>query len=153
LASRRIQAAHVHGEESAELLAHHTDEPPAVAGPATVVEAKNLTKVFQIRGSRPGSSTDFTAVDDVSFTLGRGRTLAIVGESGSGKSTAANMVLGLLEPTSGAVEFDGVDVASLGTKEAFAFRRRVQPVFQNPYGSLDPMFSIFRSIEEPLKLH
>ncbi|GAA1972736.1 ABC transporter ATP-binding protein [Isoptericola halotolerans] len=152
LASRRIQTAHVHGEESPELLAHHADEPPA-AGPATVVETKNLSKVFQIRGPRPGSSTDFTAVDDVSFTLGRGRTLAIVGESGSGKSTVANMVLGLLEPTSGSVEFDGVDLASLNAKEAFAFRRRVQPVFQNPYGSLDPMFSIFRSIEEPLRLH
>ncbi|PRZ07761.1 peptide/nickel transport system ATP-binding protein [Isoptericola halotolerans] len=153
LASRRIQTAHVHGEASAELHAHHVGEAPVAAGPATVVEAKNLTKVFQIRGPRPGSSADFTAVDDVSFTLGRGRTLAIVGESGSGKSTAANMVLGLLDPTSGSVEFDGVDVAALNPKEAFAFRRRVQPVFQNPYGSLDPMFSIFRSIEEPLKLH
>jgi peptide/nickel transport system ATP-binding protein len=63
------------------------------------------------------------------------------------------MVLGLLEPTSGTVEFDGVDVASLGTKELFRFRRRIQPVFQNPYGSLDPMFSVYRSIEEPLRLH
>jgi ABC-type glutathione transport system ATPase component len=153
LASRRIQVAHEHGEESEELKAHHGDVEQAPAGPKDVVVAKNLTKVFQIRGSRPGSTTDFKAVDDVSFTLGRGRTLALVGESGSGKSTAANMVLGLLEPTSGTVEFDGVDVASLNTKEAFAFRRRIQPVFQNPYGSLDPMFSIYRSIEEPLKLH
>jgi peptide/nickel transport system ATP-binding protein len=63
------------------------------------------------------------------------------------------MVLGLLEPTSGVVEFDGVDIAGLSPKEQFRFRRRIQPVFQNPYGSLDPMFSIFRTIEEPLRLH
>ncbi|GAA4731807.1 ABC transporter ATP-binding protein [Isoptericola chiayiensis] len=151
LASRRIQTAHVSGQESAELHAHHAGEQPPASNEAVAV--RNLTKVFQIRGARPGSSTDFKAVDDVSFTLGRGRTLALVGESGSGKSTAANMVLGLLEPTSGTVEFDGTDVATLNAKQAFAFRRRIQPVFQNPYGSLDPMFSIYRSIEEPLKLH
>jgi peptide/nickel transport system ATP-binding protein len=151
LASRRIQVAHEQGEASDELLAHHADAEPVRAPDAVV--ARNLTKVFQIRGARPGASTDFTAVDDVSFTLKRGSTLALVGESGSGKSTAANMVLGLLEPTSGTVEFDGVDVASLGTKELFRFRRRIQPVFQNPYGSLDPMFSVYRSIEEPLRLH
>ncbi|WP_278236780.1 ABC transporter ATP-binding protein [Isoptericola sp. AK164] len=151
LASRRIQTAHVSGQESAELHAHHLGEKPPASNEAVKVE--HLTKVFQIRGARPGSSTDFTAVDDVSFTLGRGRTLALVGESGSGKSTAANMVLGLLEPTSGTVEFDGTDVSTLNPKQAFAFRRRIQPVFQNPYGSLDPMFSIYRSIEEPLKLH
>jgi peptide/nickel transport system ATP-binding protein len=151
LASRRIQVAHEQGEASDELLAHHADAEPVRAPDAVV--ARNLTKVFQIRGARPGASTDFTAVDDVSFTLKRGSTLALVGESGSGKSTAANMVLGLLEPTSGTVEFDGVDVASLGTKQLFRFRRRIQPVFQNPYGSLDPMFSVYRSIEEPLRLH
>ncbi|AEG43714.1 ABC transporter ATP-binding protein [Isoptericola variabilis] len=151
LASRRIQAAHEQGEESEELLAHHADAEPVRAD--DIVVARNLTKVFQIRGVRPGASSDFTAVDDVSFTLKRGSTLALVGESGSGKSTAANMVLGLLEPTSGTVEFDGVDVSTLNAKEMFAFRRRIQPVFQNPYGSLDPMFSIYRSIEEPLRLH
>jgi ABC-type glutathione transport system ATPase component len=153
LASRRIQVALEHGDEAGELLAHHGDVAVDAKAPQDVVVAKNLTKVFQIRGARPGSHTDFTAVDDVSFTLGRGKTLALVGESGSGKSTAANMVLGLLDPTSGSVEFDGVDVAGLNPKAAFAFRRRVQPVFQNPYGSLDPMYSIFSSIEEPLRLH
>jgi peptide/nickel transport system ATP-binding protein len=151
LSARRIEEAREAGVESVELLAQHADT--GVAGEDAIVVAKNLTKVFKIRGAHPGASTDFKAVDDVSFTLGRGRTLALVGESGSGKSTAANMVLGLLEPTSGSVQFDGVDVAGLSPKEQFAFRRRVQPVFQNPYGSLDPMMSIFRSIEEPLRLH
>ncbi|MGF0116092.1 dipeptide ABC transporter ATP-binding protein [Promicromonospora sp. Marseille-Q5078] len=158
LASRRIQVAHEHGAESDELLAPDLDATRPRAGaadkaPGDIVVARNLTKVFSIRGGRPGASTEFKAVDDVSFALKRGHTLAIVGESGSGKSTAANMVLGLLDATSGVVEFDGTDIAKLSTKEAFAFRRRIQPVFQNPYGSLDPTYSIYRSIEEPLALH
>ncbi|WP_194825540.1 ABC transporter ATP-binding protein [Nocardia sp. XZ_19_231] len=119
----------------------------------SVLEVRNLSKAFKIRGKRPWQSADFVAVDDVSFTVDRGTTTAIVGESGSGKSTIAQMVLGLLEPTSGTVAFDGKDVAKLDSKGAFAFRRRVQPIFQNPYGSLDPMYSIFRTIEEPLRVH
>ena len=118
-----------------------------------VVVAQSLTKKFKIRGGAPWRSTDFAAVDDVSFAIKRGTTLALVGESGSGKSTVAQMVLGLLEPTSGTVTFEGADVAKLDTKAAFAFRRKVQPVFQNPYGSLDPMYSIYRTIEEPLRTH
>ncbi|MFI8526785.1 dipeptide ABC transporter ATP-binding protein [Promicromonospora sukumoe] len=151
LASRRIQSAHERGQEADDLLAEHADEAEATA--PDVVVAKDLTKVFHIRGSRPGSHTDFTAVDSIDFSLPKGHTLALVGESGSGKSTAANMVLGLLEPTSGTVMFDGKDVGKMTGKEQFALRRRVQPVFQNPYGSLDPTYSIYRSIEEPLVLH
>ncbi len=123
-------------------------------GRSTIIEAKDLTKVFKIRGGRPGQSTDFTAVDQVSFRLDRGTTTAIVGESGSGKSTVARMVLGLLDATSGSVEFDGVDITTLTSKkQQLALRRQMQPVFQNPYASLDPMYSIYRSIEEPLRLH
>ncbi|GAB2494707.1 ABC transporter ATP-binding protein [Promicromonospora xylanilytica] len=151
LASRRIQSAHERGTTAEEQLAAHADET-ATAAPDVVV-AKDLTKVFRLRGARPGTHTDFTAVDNISFTLPKGRTIALVGESGSGKSTAANMVLGLLEPTSGAVTINGQDMATMSGKESFAMRRRVQPVFQNPYGSLDPMFSVFSSIEEPLRLH
>ncbi|BDZ40950.1 ABC transporter ATP-binding protein [Paraoerskovia sediminicola] len=149
LASRRIQSARAAGVDTEETRAlHHGNERAD-----DVIVAENLTKVFRLRGSRPGSHTDFTAVDDVSFRLPRGTTLALVGESGSGKSTAANMVLNLLEPTKGKIIFDGVDLTALNKKELFKFRRRVQPIFQNPYGSLDPMFSIFRSIEEPLRVH
>ncbi|GAA4723711.1 peptide/nickel transport system ATP-binding protein [Promicromonospora umidemergens] len=151
LASRRIQSAHERGKQTDEQLAAHADET-AKAAPDVVV-AKDLTKVFRLRGARPGTHTDFTAVDNISFTLPKGRTIALVGESGSGKSTAANMVLGLLEPTSGVVTINDQDMATMSGKQSFAMRRRVQPVFQNPYGSLDPMFSVFSSIEEPLRLH
>ena len=89
----------------------------------------------------------------MSFSIKKGTTLAIVGESGSGKSTVANMVLKLLEPTAGTVTYDGKDVSGFKGKELLDFRRHVQPVFQNPYGSLDPMYSIYRSIEEPLRIH
>ncbi|EOM74806.1 ABC transporter ATP-binding protein [Rhodococcus rhodnii] len=113
---------------------------------------RDLTKVFPLRtGFR--KREDFTAVDTVSFAVRRGTSTAIVGESGSGKSTIAQMVLGLLEPTSGTVEVDGQNVATLDRAGTMAFRRRVQPIFQNPYGTLDPMYSIYRTIEEPLRTH
>jgi peptide/nickel transport system ATP-binding protein len=118
-----------------------------------VVVASELTKTYRDSRGAPWQRTEFRAVDGVSFRLRRGSTLAIVGESGSGKSTLARMVLGLLQPTSGAVLFDGTDLSTLNRRQAFAFRRRVQPVFQNPYSSLDPMYSVFRAIEEPLRVH
>jgi peptide/nickel transport system ATP-binding protein len=118
-----------------------------------VVVASGLTKVYrESRGAR-WRHTGFRAVDDVSFRLRRATTLAIAGESGSGKSTLARMVLGLLKPTAGTIVFDGEDISALDRRRAFGFRRRVQPVFQNPYGSLDPMYSVFRAIEEPLRIH
>lgn len=149
LASRRIQVAREQGIETQELLAP-VDGAAAVAD--EVLKIEDLTKVFKLR-SGFGRSTDFTAVDNVSFGVRRGTTTAIVGESGSGKSTVAQMVLNLLKPTSGRIVFDGVDTSTLGKKELFAFRRRVQPIFQDPYGSLDPMYNIFRTIEEPLRTH
>ncbi|MBF6076328.1 dipeptide ABC transporter ATP-binding protein [Nocardia beijingensis] len=118
-----------------------------------VLVAEHLRKTFRIRDRAPWNSTEFVAVDDVSFRLRRGSTTAIVGESGSGKTTVAQMVLGLLAPTSGTVTFDGADVTAMDRKAAFAFRRRVQPIFQDPYGSLDPMYTIYRTIEEPLRTH
>ena len=93
------------------------------------------------------------AVDRVSMTLTEGEIRGLVGESGSGKSTVANMVLHLLKPTSGKVFYEGRDTSTFKAKDLLGFRRHVQPVFQNPYGSLDPMYSIFRSIEEPLRIH
>ena len=159
LASRRLtsqraevreQAIQTAAEIAAELKA---EEDHVGEVPDDVIVAENLTKVFTLRGGRPGSSIDFPAVDDVSLRLRRGTTTAVVGESGSGKSTLARMILDLLEPTSGRVLFDGVDIRTLKGKEQLRLRRQMQPVFQNPYASLDPLYSIYQSIEEPLHTH
>jgi peptide/nickel transport system ATP-binding protein len=119
-----------------------------------ILIASGLTKVYRESRGAPWRRAKFSAVDDVSFRLRRASTLAIAGESGSGKSTLARMVLGLLEPTSGTMIFDGTRIdQTLRRRQALAFRRRMQPVFQNPYSSLDPMYSVFRAIEEPLRIH
>lgn len=150
LASQRIQSAHAQGIEIAEdeLLGAHMGD----GSHEDIVQIKHLTKIFDIRGAK-GKNKHLKAVDDVSFNLRRGTTLAVVGESGSGKSTVANMVLGLLKPTSGNIFFNGQEISGMGNRELFAMRRQMQVVFQNPYGSLDPMYSIFKCIEEPLRVH
>lgn len=147
LASARIRAAKEQGIESEELLV----KEHATTG-EDVIRVENLTKVFDVRGQR-GDKAKLKAVDDVSFGLKKGTTLALVGESGSGKSTVANMVLNLLEPTSGKVFYKGTDLSTLNSKQLFEMRRKLQVVFQNPYGSLDPQYSIYRCIEEPLLIH
>ena len=152
LASRRIQSAKASGVKATELLAPTGGDGVSATRPDIVV-VENLTKVFRLRGGRPGAAKDFKAVDDVSFTIKRGTTMALVGESGSGKSTVANIMLNLIDPTAGKIHFEGTDLSTLNKKQLFAFRRRVQPIFQDPYGSLDPMYSIYRTIEEPLRTH
>ncbi|WP_414048452.1 dipeptide ABC transporter ATP-binding protein [Actinomyces oris] len=150
LASRRIESAHARGIQvtddellGASLGSSATEE---------ILRVEHLTKVFEVRGAK-GKDKTLTAVDDVSFGIRKGTTTALVGESGSGKSTVANIILNLIDPTSGKVFHDGADLSTLGPKELFALRRIMQPVFQNPYGSLDPMYSIFRVVEEPLRVH
>ena len=150
LASRRIESAHARGIQvtddellGASLGSSATEE---------ILRVEHLTKIFEVRGAK-GKDKTLTAVDDVSFGIRKGTTTALVGESGSGKSMVANIILNLIDPTSGKVFHDGVDLSTLGPKELFALRRIMQPVFQNPYGSLDPMYSIFRVVEEPLRVH
>ena len=149
LASQRIISAKEHGENADALLEHHVVGEQKLETSETIITVDHLTKEFKL----PRKKEMFKAVDEVSFSVKRGSTLAIVGESGSGKSTVANMVLKLLEPTSGTVTYEGKDISGFKGKELLDFRRHVQPVFQNPYGSLDPMYSIYRSIEEPLRIH
>ena len=143
IASQRIQAV-------VEDRGVQTIEDVTVAAPT--LRVRDLTKDYKIRQGA-FRSEPFRAVDAVSFEIPRGKTLALVGESGSGKSTVAKMVLKLEDPTSGAIEVDGVDVASLSRKQTFDLRRRMQPVFQDPYGSLDPMRNIGNTIAEPLDIH
>ncbi|MGC5172871.1 dipeptide ABC transporter ATP-binding protein [Microbacterium sp. DT81.1] len=126
--------------------------PAATAEPASVdyvVEYEDVTKVFPVRGQKE----DFVAVDSVSLAVPRGETVAIVGESGSGKTTTARMLLKVVEPTSGRILFEGQDIQTLDRREQREFRQKVQPIFQDPYSSLNPMFTIERLIEEPLAFY
>ncbi|SDI19149.1 peptide/nickel transport system ATP-binding protein [Arthrobacter subterraneus] len=117
--------------------------------PGPILEVSHLVKEFKIRGQR---GSILKAVDDVSFSVERGTTTAIVGESGSGKTTVARIILGLESATSGTALVDGEGITSSRGRQRRALRRRVQPVFQDPYGSLDPTYSIEKLIDEPLRI-
>ena len=149
LASQRLISAHERGENADALLEHKVVGEEDLNKSEHIITVDHLVREFKL----PRKKELLKAVDDVSFSVKRGTTLAIVGESGSGKSTVANMVLHLLKPTSGKVFYEGRDTSTFNAKDLLDFRRHVQPVFQNPYGSLDPMYSIYRSIEEPLRIH
>lgn len=134
--------------------------PPVPAEPRVsnqprkpLVELVRVEKVYPGREGMFSKAPDFTAVKDSTFSIERGQTVAVVGESGSGKSTTAKMLLKIEEPTSGDIVFDGGAITHLRGKDLFGFRRRVQPVFQNPFGSLDGRYTVRQSIEEPMLLH
>ena len=93
------------------------------------------------------------AVDNVSFTIDKGRTLGMVGDSGCGKSTSGRAILRLIEPTAGNVLFDNIDVRSLDAAKLRRMRTRMQIVFQDPFSSLNPRMTVSQAIEEPIKLH
>jgi peptide/nickel transport system ATP-binding protein/oligopeptide transport system ATP-binding protein len=120
----------------------------------TLLAVEGLTKRFSAKRNFLGRTTEwFTAVDDVSFVLERGQTLALVGESGAGKSTTGRLALRLMEPDAGSVRFDDVEVRTLGGRELRDMRRRMQMVFQDPYSSLDPHVPVGESVAEPLLVH
>jgi peptide/nickel transport system ATP-binding protein len=150
VAAARLRPEAFQVEERADAGADASVDPADSApGADTIVEIEGLTKVYPVRGR----GEDFVAVNDVSLAIPRGETVAIVGESGSGKTTTARMLLKLIEPTSGLIRFEGKDVASLTRAETRDFRQRVQPIFQDPYSSLNPMFTIERLIAEPLDFY
>ena len=120
-----------------------------------LLEAEGLAKHYPvteglIRARRIGT---VRAVDGVSFAVRRGETLALVGESGCGKSTTARLALRLIEPSAGRVRFDGVDITTLDRAALKAFRRRAQIVFQDPYASLNPRYTVAQTLSEPLEVH
>src|ERR1700748_3772541 len=112
-----------------------------------------LLQVQAISKSYPSSSGAALVVDDVSFTIARGETLGVVGESGAGKSTVARMVLGRIEPTAGEVRFDGEVVAKARGARMRWMRRRMQPVFQDPYAALNPRMRVEQVVSDPFRIH
>jgi peptide/nickel transport system ATP-binding protein len=121
----------------------------AGAAPEMLLEVTGAVKKYRIRGR----SEPLMAVDGVDLAIARGQTVAIVGESGSGKSTTARLALRLEAADGGTIRYRGADVSRLRGKDLLAFRRSVQPVFQNPYASLDPRYTIGQVIAEPLRVH
>ena len=124
-----------------------TDEP--------VLKVDRLVKHFPIRRGFITSKTvgHVRAVDDVSFEVARGETLALVGESGCGKSTTGRLILRLIDPTSGSVTFQGSDIAKLPKRDMRRMRRHIQLIFQDPYASLNPRMTVGDILSEPLQLH
>jgi oligopeptide/dipeptide ABC transporter ATP-binding protein len=121
---------------------------------APLLEVESLSRDFVARRSLTGRPiATVQAVDDVSFTVEAGKTLALVGESGSGKSTLGRLVLRLIEPTAGTIRFEGRDIAAFDDRKLRAFRRKAQLIFQDPYASLNPRMSIGQMLAEPLVLH
>jgi ABC-type oligopeptide transport system ATPase subunit len=128
-----------------------TNEP--IAGKDLVV-VRDLVKYFPVRsGLLQRVVAHVQAVDGVSFTIREGETLGLVGESGCGKTTVGRAMLRLIEPTSGSVYFDGIDVLSLKGNALKSMRRNMQIIFQDPYASLDPRMPIGESVMEGLNVH
>ena len=119
-----------------------------------LVSVSHLTHEYPARhGLFAAPAPPHRAVDDVSFDIARGETLALVGESGSGKTTTGRAVLRLIEPTAGRVTFDGTDVLALAREPLRRLRRRMQVVFQDPHTSLDPRMRVGRTVREGIEAH
>ncbi|GIP48176.1 Oligopeptide transport ATP-binding protein OppF [compost metagenome] len=114
----------------------------------TLIEVEGLKKYFNV-----GGGNVLKAVNDISFSIAEGETLGLVGESGCGKSTAGRTILRLYEPTAGSVRFNGVDINQLSPKKMKAMRRDMQMIFQDPYASLNPRFTVTDIIGEALDIH
>jgi len=120
----------------------------------TLVEIRDLVKEFPVRGGiLQRQVATVTAVAGVDLDIVKAETLGLVGESGCGKTTLGRLLTRLMEPTSGTIRFDGVDITHLSGKDLKPFRRRVQIIFQDPYGSLDPRSQVGPAIAEGLRLH
>ncbi len=128
-----------------------TDTPAAEIAP--LIEARGLGRNFPFRQGLLGQWRDIWAVRDVDLSVARGETVGVVGESGCGKSTLGRMMMGLDRPTAGTVRFEGRDIAGIGGGERRRLARRMQMVFQDPFGSLDPRRSVGAQIADGMRTH
>jgi peptide/nickel transport system ATP-binding protein len=122
------------------------------AAPEPLIEAKGLRKEYRLKTGVFARKT-VEAVKDATFALYPGRTLGVVGESGSGKTTVGMLLMRLVDATAGQVLYQGKDLLSMSDAEMMAFRRRIQIIFQNPYASLNPRFTVGQILTEPMKIH
>ena len=118
-----------------------------------LLEVRELVVRFPVATGAWGASGSIAAVDQVSFDLQKNETLGLVGESGCGKSTLGRTILRLIEPTSGSIRFDGQDISHVSSREMRPLRRRMQMIFQDPAGSLDPRMTVEQCVGEALSIH
>ena len=165
----RAQVPALRPVQAALTACHHAEEVPAwrsklvpegearavpPIGPGReLLRVARLEKRFSIRGGLPWRKEVLRAVQEVSFSLARGRTLGLVGESGCGKSTLGRTILGLYRPDGGSVELNGVDLVTLGRLDRRVHRRHMQVVFQDPFASLDPRMTVHEIVAEPLRIN
>ncbi len=140
------------GQPVAGHLAHTERSRGVNAADPVVLDVRGLCKNFHSREGLFGRRT-FEAVKDVSFRLPRGKTLGLVGESGSGKTTVGLTLMRLHEATAGEAYFEGRDLLAMSPREFMAYKRRIQIIFQNPYASLNPRFTIGQILTEPMEIH
>lgn len=118
-----------------------------------LLEVGSLTKRFAAPSAMFGPKRQVHAVEDVSFSIGRGEVFGLVGESGSGKTTVGRMLVGLTTPTAGSMRFDGEDIGGRSASQMLPYRRRVQMVFQDPFASLNPRRRVGELIAEGMEIH
>ncbi|NTJ44470.1 ABC transporter ATP-binding protein [Agrobacterium larrymoorei] len=148
--------AHAYTRKLMSAVPHAGAEGKRVRDPVTseiLLKVENLSKHYSLGSGPFAAKQEFRAVDDVSFDVRRGETVGIVGESGSGKSSIARMLLRLNEPTLGRALFAGDDIFKLEGKGLNGFRRRVQMVFQDPFGSMNPRMNVRQIVSEPWDIH
>ncbi|MCD8347931.1 MAG: dipeptide ABC transporter ATP-binding protein [Lachnospiraceae bacterium] len=117
------------------------------------IRVEHLKKFFPVKGKLFGPKQYVQAVNDVSFSIQKGQTLGIVGESGCGKSTLGRTILKIYEPDSGKIFFEGTDITALNQAQMHPWRKKMQMIFQDPYASLNPRFTVGEMIEEPMKIY
>ena len=118
-----------------------------------VIRVEHLKKFFPVKGKLFEKKQYVKAVNDISFSIGKGETLGIVGESGCGKSSLGRTVLKVYQPDSGHIYFNGIDITKWNEKQMHPYRQKMQMIFQDPYASLNPRFTVGETIAEPMEIY